>query len=130
MKFCLTCDTKLTRDSADVGGPMICPKCNPEKIIQRKPTYGVNYSGRTRSCSKGCGAEIYWDDEFKSDSGKFIPLDARTDEPHNCNGPISDVGYFPDEIKKIITKPIEPVIVDNKITLPESVLFDISKIPK
>jgi DEAD/DEAH box helicase domain-containing protein len=130
MKFCPTCDTKLTRDTADVGGPMICPRCNPEKIIQRKPTYGVNYSGRTRSCSKGCGAEIYWDEEFKSDSGKFIPIDSRTDEPHNCNGPISDVGYFPDEIKKITVKPIEPVIVDNKITLPESVLFDITKIPK
>ena len=60
---------------------------NPEKIIPRKPTYGVNYSGRTKQCSKGCGAEIYWDEEFKSDSGKFIPLDARTDEPHSCNGP-------------------------------------------
>ena len=130
MKFCPTCDTKLTRDTEDVGGPMICPKCNPEKIIPRKPTYGVNYSGRTRSCSKCCGAEIYWDEEFKSDSGKFIPIDARTDEPHNCNGQISDVGYFPDEIKRIITKSIEPVIVDNKITLSESVQFDITKIPK
>ncbi len=130
MKFCPTCDTKLTRDTADVGDPMICTRCNPEKIIQRKPTCGVNYSGRTRFCSKGCGAEIYWDDEFKSDSGKFIPIDARTDEPHNCNGPISDVGYFPDEIKKITAKPIDTIIIDNKITLPENVLFDITEIPK
>ncbi len=31
---------------------------------------------------------------------KFIPLDARTDEPHSCNGPESSGTYFPDEIKK------------------------------
>jgi len=101
MKFCPTCDTKLSKNLKDVAAPGICPKCNPEKIIPRKPTYGVNYSGRTKQCSKGCGAEIYWDEEFKSDSGKFIPLDARTDEPHSCNGPESSAGYFPDDIKNI-----------------------------
>jgi len=100
MKFCSNCDTKLTQNSADVGGLGICPKCNPEKIIPRKPTYGVNYSGRTKQCSKGCGSEIYWDEEFKSDSGKFIPIDARTDEPHSCNGPTDSGEYYPDEIRK------------------------------
>ena len=136
MKFCSNCDTKLTQNSADVGGPGICPKCNPEKIIPKKPTYGVNYSGRTKQCSKGCGSEIYWDEEFKSDSGKFIPLDARTDEPHNCNGPVDSGTYYPDEIRKsrkISTA--NPTITNtikekNEITLPESILFDVDKISK
>ena len=136
MRFCSNCDTKLTQNSADVGDPGICPKCNPEKIIPKKPTYGVNYSGRTKQCSKGCGSEIYWDEEFKSDSGKFIPLDARTDEPHNCNGPVDSGTYYPDEIRKsrkISTA--NPTITNtikekNEITLPESILFDVDKISK
>ena len=131
MKFCPTCDTKLSKNLKDVAAPGICPKCNPEKIIPRKPTYGVNYSGRTKQCSKGCGAEIYWDEEFKSDSGKFIPLDARTDEPHSCNGPESSAGYFPDEIKNI-GKTVTPkkIITEIKISIPENILFDVNKIPK
>ena len=131
MKFCPICDTKLSKNLKDVAAPGICPKCNPEKIIPRKPTYGVNYSGRTKQCSKGCGAEIYWDEEFKSDSGKFIPLDARTDEPHSCNGPESSAGYFPDEIKNI-GKTVTPkkIITEIKISIPENILFDVNKIPK
>ena len=131
MKFCPTCDTKLSKNMKDVAAPGICPKCNPEKIIPRKPTYGVNYSGRTKQCSKGCGSEIYWDDEFKSDSGKFIPLDARTDEPHSCNGPEISTGYFPDEIKNI-GKTVTPkkIKTELKISIPENILFDVNKIPK
>ena len=131
MKFCPTCETKLSKNLKDLAGPGICPKCNPEKITPKKPTYGVNYSGRTKQCSKGCGSEIYWDEEFKSDSGKFIPLDARTDEPHNCNGPESSEPYFPDEIRNITKKVIpKKITTELKITLPDSILFDINKIPK
>ena len=64
----------------------------------------MNYSGKTKPCSKGCGAEIYWDEEFKSDSGKFIPIDSRTDEPHQCEGPTESPNYYPDEIKKFTKK--------------------------
>jgi len=131
MKFCPICDTKLSKNLKDVAAPGICPKCNPEKIIPRKPTYGVNYSGRTKQCSKGCGAEIYWDEEFKSDSGKFIPIDARTDEPHSCNGPESSAGYFPDEIKNIGNKVTsKKITTELKIAIPENILFDVNKIPK
>ena len=128
MKFCSNCDTKLTQNLGDVGATGICPKCNPELVITKKPTYGVNYSGRTKQCSKGCGSEIYWDEEFKSDSGKFIPIDARTDEPHRCNGPMeSSQPYYPEEIRKISQKtiPTKP-----KIAIPQEILFDINKIPK
>ena len=131
MKFCSECDTKLSKNLKDLAAPWICPKCNPEKVIKRKPTYGVNYSGRTKQCSKGCGSEIYWDEEFKSDSGKFIPLDARTDEPHNCNGPENSGTYFPDEIRNVTKKiTLNKNITELKITLPESILFDVNKIPK
>jgi DEAD/DEAH box helicase domain-containing protein len=131
MKFCDNCETKLSQNHKDLGAPWICPKCNPEKIIIRKPTYGVNYSGRTKQCSKGCGSEIYWDKEFKSDSGKFIPLDVRTDEPHSCNGPENAGTYFPDEIRRITKKVIpRPITEKLKITISEGILFDVNKIPK
>ena len=126
MKFCSNCDTKLTQNFEDVGGPGICPKCNPEMVSPKRPTYGMNYSGKTRPCSKGCGAEIYWDEEFKSDSGKFIPIDSRTDEPHRCDGPTKS-DYFPDEIKQIKKKEVAP---KPKIPIPQEILYDISKIPK
>lgn len=129
MKFCSNCDSRLVQSYEDVGGPWVCPKCNPEKILVRTPTYGVNYSGKTKQCSKGCGAEIYWDEGFKSDSGKFIPIDSRTDEPHRCEGPSeSGMPYYPDEIKKYAkVKPKEP---EDKIALPESIMYDLSKIPR
>ena len=128
MKFCQNCDTRLVQSYEDVGGPWVCPKCNPEKIQNKIPAYGVNYSGRTKQCSKGCGAEIYWDEGFKSDSGKFIPIDSRTDEPHRCEGPAESGEYFPDEIKKYArAEKKEPV---TKIPIPQSVFFDINKIPK
>ncbi|MBL7018200.1 MAG: DEAD/DEAH box helicase [Nitrosopumilus sp.] len=128
MKFCYNCDTRLVQSYEDVGGPWVCPKCNPEKILIKSPTYGVNYSGRTKQCSKGCGAEIYWDEGFKSDSGKFIPIDSRTDEPHRCEGPTESGEYFPDEIKKYAKTEKKDTV--SKIPIPESILFDISKIPK
>lgn len=35
-------------------------------------------------CNKGCGEEIYFDANNKSQSGKFIPLDKDTGLPHQC----------------------------------------------
>ena len=65
---------------------------------------------------------------FKSDSGKFIPIDSRTDEPHRCDGPTESGDYFPDEIKKYSKPKIkEPT---PSIPIPENILFDINKIPK
>lgn len=129
MKFCSVCDTKLSQNFQDVGGPKVCPKCNPEVVIPKRPAYGMNYSGKTKLCSKGCGAEIYWDESFKSDSGKFIPIDSRTDEPHQCRGPTeSTQSYYPDEIKKYTKK--KETKPEQKIPIPEEMLFDVKKIPK
>lgn len=33
-----------------------------------------------------CDGDIYFDDDHISDSGKKIPMDAETEEPHSCPG--------------------------------------------
>lgn len=35
-------------------------------------------------CRNGCGTEIYFDNNRKSESGKAIPLEKETGNPHNC----------------------------------------------
>lgn len=35
-------------------------------------------------CQYGCGKELVWDKSRKSDSGKMIPIEKATNEPHNC----------------------------------------------
>ncbi len=129
MKFCTACGTRLAQNLQDVGGPGICPKCSPEMIIPKGPTFGTNHFRKTKPCFKGCGAEIYWDDSFKSDSGKFIPIDSRTDEPHRCDGPTesAEPGY-PDEAKKYPGK--KESKPESTIPVSEEILFDIKKIPR
>jgi len=39
---------------------------------------------RYLQCNKGCGQEIYFDVNSKSQSGKFIPLSKETGSPHQC----------------------------------------------
>ena len=39
---------------------------------------------RYHQCNKGCGQEIYFDANSKSQSGKWIPLDKDTGLPHQC----------------------------------------------
>jgi hypothetical protein len=39
---------------------------------------------RYLQCNKGCGQEIYFDANSKSQSGKFIPLDKDSGQPHQC----------------------------------------------
>ena len=138
MKFCSDCDSRLVQSHEDVAGPGVCPKCNPEKILSKMPSYAMNHSGKTKQCFKGCGAEIYWDEVFKSDSGKFIPIDSRTDEPHRCDGPTqSDSLYHPDETENAEPVPKEPENTEpvpkepeEKVPLPASIMYDVSKIPK
>ena len=35
-------------------------------------------------CRNGCGKELTWDKSRKSESGKMIPIEKATNEPHNC----------------------------------------------
>jgi hypothetical protein len=46
----------------------------PQQQIQR----------RYLQCNKGCGNEIYFDANNKSQSGKWVPLDKDTGQPHQC----------------------------------------------
>jgi hypothetical protein len=39
---------------------------------------------RYYQCRKGCGQEIYFDANNKSQSGKWIPIDKDTGQPHQC----------------------------------------------
>ena len=39
---------------------------------------------RYHTCNKGCGQEIYFDANNKSQSGKWIPLDKDTGLTHQC----------------------------------------------
>ena len=40
---------------------------------------------RYHQCNKGCGQEIYFNANNKSQSGKYIPLDKDTGLPHQCH---------------------------------------------
>ena len=138
MKFCADCDSRLVQNMADVGSPGICPRCNPDKVIKKDTSRGFNYSRKTKRCSKGCGADIYWDETFKSDSGKFIPMDARTDMPHNCNDDdMSNDTPYQSESKKTVQSFVDSKTHTSKthtskieLTLSENLLYDIDKIPK
>jgi len=100
MRFCHKCNSMLTQNSWERIAS-ICPRCNPEKLVIKKPVLGVNYSGKTKLCSKGCGVKIYWDEDFKSTSGKFIPMDSSTNQPHKCKGPKNpDELFYPDQINE------------------------------
>jgi hypothetical protein len=35
-------------------------------------------------CNKGCGQEIYFDVNSKTESGRWIPLSTETRQPHQC----------------------------------------------
>lgn len=49
-----------------------------------------------------CGSDIYFDDKIKSSSGKPIPMDYRTKEPHNCN--LNLIHNFREEIASMRDK--------------------------
>ena len=53
MKFCPECDTKLSKNLKDLAAPWICPKCNPEKIIPRKPTLWCKLFRTNKTVFKG-----------------------------------------------------------------------------
>ena len=80
MKFCPQCNSRLISNECHNW------KCTEGKVTeQRKPNSSWNYLyAKTKPCYKGCGGMIYFDDDYKSENDKFIPLDAVTREPHQC----------------------------------------------
>ena len=80
MKFCPQCNSRLISNECHNW------KCTEGKVVEReKPNSTWNYlNAKTKPCYKGCGAKIYFDEEYKSENDKFIPLDVETREPHQC----------------------------------------------
>ena len=59
-------------------------------------------------CQYGCGKELIWDKSRRSDSGKMIPIEKATNEPHNCpNSPYAKkmAGNSGDSSQQQITTP-------------------------
>jgi hypothetical protein len=46
--------------------------------------YSERRTYRMAICNNGCGTELKWDKSRTSDSGKMIPIEVSTNEPHNC----------------------------------------------
>jgi hypothetical protein len=55
-----------------------------EQQLQQPSQQRKHQERRYHQCNKGCGQEIYFDANSKSQSGKWIPLDKDTGQPHQC----------------------------------------------
>jgi hypothetical protein len=84
---------KKTPLDAETNEPHNCPvrsqqeqqQSQPSQLQQQQPSQQQEYQERRyHQCNKGCGREIYFDANSKSQSGKFIPLDKDTGLPHQC----------------------------------------------
>ena len=62
----------------DTDEPHDCPVWRSQKEQRRQS------QRRYYSCRKGCGQFIYFDQNERSESGKYIPLDKETGESHQC----------------------------------------------
>ena len=68
----------------ETGEPHDCPARNSQQQMQQQRQQSQQQQRRYLQCSKGCGNEIYFDANNKSQSGKWIPLDKDTGLPHQC----------------------------------------------
>jgi hypothetical protein len=67
--------------------PHDCPVRRDQPQQQGQPQQSYQQQSQQRryhQCNRGCGQEIYFDENSKSRSGKFIPLDKETGQPHQC----------------------------------------------
>ena len=60
--------------------PHDCPVRRDQPQQQRQQSY-QQQERRYLQCNKGCGQEIYFDANSKSQSGKWIPIDKDTGQP-------------------------------------------------
>jgi hypothetical protein len=71
----------------DTEEPHDCPvrrSNSQQQQLQQIQQQQQQQERRYLQCNKGCGNEIYFDANNKSQSGKFIPLDKETGLPHQC----------------------------------------------
>ena len=104
--FCYSCGKPIKFDNeyinertgkkipldAETNEPHNCPVRRSQHEQQQsqpshlqQPSQQQEYQERRyHQCNKGCGQEIYFDANSKTQSGKFIPLDKETGLPHQC----------------------------------------------
>jgi hypothetical protein len=69
----------------ETNEPHDCPVRRDQPKPQQEQQQQPQERKRYLQCNKGCGQEIYFDANNKSQSGKFIPLDKDTGLPHQCH---------------------------------------------
>jgi hypothetical protein len=79
---------KIPLDPA-TNEPHDCPvrRDQPQQQQGQQQPQQQSYQQQERrylQCNKGCGSEIYFDANSKTESGKWIPLDKDTGQPHQC----------------------------------------------
>jgi hypothetical protein len=75
---------------AETNEPHNCPvrrsQQEQQQLQQQQPSpQQEKQQRRYHQCNKGCGQEIYFDANSKSQGGKSIPLDKETGLPHQCH---------------------------------------------
>ncbi|HJT49672.1 MAG TPA: hypothetical protein VJ729_15930 [Nitrososphaeraceae archaeon] len=67
----------------ETNEPHDCP-VRRDQPQQQQGQQSYQQQRRYYQCNKGCGKDIYFDANSKSQSGKYIPLDKDTGQPHQC----------------------------------------------
>jgi hypothetical protein len=67
----------------ETNEPHDCPVRRDQPQTQQQQSQQQTQR-RYHTCNKGCGKEIYFDANNKSQSGKYIPLSKDTELPHQC----------------------------------------------
>jgi hypothetical protein len=72
----------------EINEPYDCPvrRDQPQQQGQQsqQQLYQQPQQRRYLQCNKGCGQEIYFEANNKTQSGKWIPIDKDTGQPHQC----------------------------------------------
>jgi hypothetical protein len=83
--FCKWCDAEITFDDEHISErtgrkiPLDVDTDKPHNCPIWKLHHRIYHEYR-----KGCGSQIFFDEDRRSPSGKMIPIDKYTDEPHEC----------------------------------------------
>jgi hypothetical protein len=68
----------------DTNEPHDCPVRRDQPQQEQQGQQQPQQQRRYLQCNKGCGQEIYFDPNSKTESGKWIPLEKETGLPHQC----------------------------------------------
>jgi hypothetical protein len=71
----------------ETGEPHDCPVWRGSQQYQQQPQPQQQQQPRQKryyDCRKGCGQSIYFDENQRTQSGKWIPLSKDTGLPHQC----------------------------------------------